>query len=274
MALQKEIWLNDIVEGLFADNTFAARSINHSAFVNNLTVHVPNAGAAPGVTKNRSQLPASITHRTDIDLNYQIAEYTSDPVHVPHAEEVELSYDKRNSIIRQSRAALNDTVHTDLLAAWANGATTKEATDETSIKSLFEEAKVAFDTADIPQTGRCVALEATAYNKFLTELSQFVGQSFLASADAKNGIVGRFYGFDVYMRSNLAPCTSQSKSRVALFWQEDCVSRALGATELFVNEKDATWYGDIMSALVRAGGSRVRNDKKGVLNVEMTVSGN
>jgi hypothetical protein len=51
MALNREIWINSIVEQLFADNTFMARSLDHSEFVNNLTVHVPCAGSAPGVTK-------------------------------------------------------------------------------------------------------------------------------------------------------------------------------------------------------------------------------
>ena len=44
MALQVEIWVKSIIEGLFANNTFAARSVDHSEFVNEKTVHVPNAG--------------------------------------------------------------------------------------------------------------------------------------------------------------------------------------------------------------------------------------
>ena len=34
MALQVEIWVKSIIEGLFANNTFAARSVDHSEFVN------------------------------------------------------------------------------------------------------------------------------------------------------------------------------------------------------------------------------------------------
>lgn len=65
MALQVEIWVKSIIEGLFANNTFAARSIDHSEFVNEKTVHVPNAGAAPNVEKNRTVFPANVTERKE-----------------------------------------------------------------------------------------------------------------------------------------------------------------------------------------------------------------
>ena len=47
-------------------------------------------------------------------------------------------------------------------------------------------------------------------------------------------------------------------------WQDGCVSRALGSTDLFDNQGNALVYGDIISAAVRAGGHYMRNDKKGV----------
>ena len=81
MALQVEIWVKSIIEGLFANNTFAARSVDHSEFVNEKTVHVPNAGAAPNVEKNRTVFPANVTERKDVDLTYQMDEFTVDPVH-------------------------------------------------------------------------------------------------------------------------------------------------------------------------------------------------
>lgn len=264
MALQREIWINDIVEGLFADNTFAARSIDHSQFVNNRTVHVPNAGAAPSVVMNRSELPAEIKHRTDIDLTYLIDEFTSDPIHIPNAETVELSYDKRQSVLSQMKAALADQVHTNLLKKWANDAlySTGAAAMPASIKDLVLTAQQHMNADDIPQTGRCLMLNAEAYTKLLKELTGSQGNAFLHTADAAKGTVGNLFGFDVYLRSRLA--TIEAGDVYAMFWQAQSVSRALGSTEVFMNDGDAAWYGDILSALVRAGGSRVRADKKGV----------
>lgn len=289
MALQKQIWLNSIVEPLFANNTFAVRSIDHSPFVTNKTVHVPNAGSAPSVVKNRSSFPASAAQRTDYDLTYDINEYSTDPVHIQNAEQVELSYNKRESVLKQMKAALADNVHIDLALSWvpsgyakvgtSGAATPSHLASTTGNRQAMTKADVLavknlFDLDDVPQGGRCMLLDAVMYNQLLSSLSESEAAAFNASVDAQRGIVGKLYGFDFYMRStvfrvvaagtSMASSTAATNSAAGLAWQEDCVSRALGNHELFENEKDALFYGDVMSALVRAGGKYIRNDKKGV----------
>ena len=59
MALNKQVWLNTIVENFFPDNSFATKSIDDSVFVSNKTVHIPNAGAPSGVVINRTEKPAN-----------------------------------------------------------------------------------------------------------------------------------------------------------------------------------------------------------------------
>lgn len=289
MALQKEIWLNSIVELLFADNTFAARSVNHSAFVNEKTVHVPNAGSAPEVTKNRSVFPASASQREDYDLNYTINEYSTAPIHLQHSEEVELSYNKRESILKQMKAALSDSVHADLVVSWIPSGFAKVGTSgaaapahmssSTGNRQAMTKADVLavknqFDLDNIPQTGRCMLLDAVMYNQLMASLSESEATSFNASVNAQKGVLGNLYGFDFYMRSTVLrvnaagttinPTAAATTSAAGLAWQEDCVSRAEGQHEIFDDEDNPLYYGDVMSALVRAGGHYIRNDKKGV----------
>ena len=166
MALQVEIWVKSIIEGLFANNTFAARSIDHSEFVNEKTVHVPNAGAAPNVEKNRTVFPANVTERKDVDLTYQMDEFTVDPVRIPHAEQVELSYNKRESVTRQSRRKLAQDIYESIIYNWipegvkvvetlgeAVAAHIKEATGNRKrmTKQTVEELQTLFDEQDIPE---------------------------------------------------------------------------------------------------------------------------
>jgi hypothetical protein len=289
MALQTQIWINSIVELLFADNTFAARSIDHSAFVTDKTVHVPNAGSAPSVVKNRSVFPATAAQREDYDLTYDINEYSTDPVHIQDAERVELSYNKRESVLKQMKSALADKAHIDLALSWVPSGYAKVGTSgaaapahmpsSTGNRQAMTKADVLavknlFDLDDIPQTGRCMLLDAVMYNQLVASLSESEANAFNASVNAQRGILGRLYGFDFYMRSSvfrvaangasMASSASATTSAAGLAWQEDCVSRAMGNHELFENNKDALFYGDVMSALVRAGGSYIRNDKKGV----------
>ena len=301
MPLQKEIWINDLVENLFADNTFASRSVDHSVFVDGKKVHVPNAGAAPTVKKNRSTVPASATKRTDVDLEYEINEYTTDPILVSNAENVELSYSKRKSVIRNTALALQDEAHSDLIYSWIPSskpetiATSGEsvvahiATATGNRKALTKadilKVKAKFDAADVPQTGRCILVDAVMYNQLLESLTEMQSNAFLTTADASRGIIGKLFGFDFYMRSKVAKTTSAgvlkewsasaaaTDSAAALAWQEDSVSRALGQNVLFENEGSALYYGDVLSGLVRAGGRHMRNDNKGVcLIYQATVS--
>lgn len=290
MALTKEIWLDSIVGNLFADNSFAIRSTDHSGFVNNKTVHVPNAGSAPGVTKGRSTFPATVITRTDNDLTYDIAEFTTDPFRVPNAEKVELSYDKRESIIGASRSAIIEKVHTDLIESWVpDGFSKVQTTGDAKAAHLDSAtgnrksmtandvlaAKILMDRANIPMNDRCILLDCDMYNQLLGSLSEKEAQAFLDSANAQAGVVGKLYGFDFYMRSTvlrvvangstLATSNAATDCAAGLAWQKDCVSRAIGEADLFERPKDPLYYGDVFSMLVRAGGHYVRYDKKGVV---------
>lgn len=290
MALNKEIWESSIVEGLFADNSFLARALNHSSFVNFKTVHVPNAGSAPEVTKNRSQYPAQAGNRTDYDLTYNLNEFTTEPIHITNVEEVELSYDKRQSILGATQAALKEAVAKDVLKAWVpSGYTLVKTTGDAVAHHLASQTgnrkkltladivavKKEFDKANLPQEGRCILLDYEMYSELLDALSAVQSNAFLASADTARGIVGKLYGFDFYMRSevlrtvaagtSLAASAAATDQAAGIAWCDKCVSIAQGAVEIFAAENDPTYYGDIVSALVRAGGSYMRYDKKGVV---------
>lgn len=45
-------------------------------------------------------------------------EFTVDPVRIPHAEQVELSYNKRESVTRQSRRKLAQDIHESIIYNW------------------------------------------------------------------------------------------------------------------------------------------------------------
>ena len=119
MALQQEIWLNDIQEKLFAGNEFITRSTDHSAFVSNKIVHLPQAGILPTVEKDRASYPATIAQRTDADRTYNLGEFTTDPIHITDIDELQTSYDKRNSVLGQHIDVLNDRIALETAYSWA-----------------------------------------------------------------------------------------------------------------------------------------------------------
>jgi len=294
-AIQREIWMNAIVEGLFADNSFLSKAFNADVFVNQgKWVHIPNAGAPSNVVKNRTVKPANVSTRTDSPLSFMLNEFTTDPIYIPHADTVELSYNKRESVLRQDKAVLQEVVGNDFLYAWAPGAantisTTGDATvahTDAAVgnrlkltKSDVLKAMTKFNSDNIPQTERYLLLDAVMYSELLDDLTTQESQAFHAGVDTANGIVGKLYSFNVMIRSKALRYTAAGVAKewtaagaatdnaAALAWHFNSVCRALGEVVAFENMSDPTWYGDIYSFLVRAGGRPMRADVKGLLAI-------
>lgn len=294
MALQKEIWLDTLVENFFPDNSFTSKSIDDSQFVDNKQVHIPNAGRPSAVKVNRTQKPATVNERTDNELTYQMDELTTDPVHIAHADTVELSYDKRSSILANDKQELQRVASEIILHRWANGLTAKETiltdgVDRTAhtekgtgqrkrmTSAIVHRIALEFDRQDLPKIGRYLLLDADMYADLLDSLTEPQRFAFLGTADVSKGTVGQLYGIDIFSRSSVLRLKSDSSiitdpsegesTEVAagLAWQQSCVSRALGEVKMFDSTDNPLYYGDIYSFLMRTGGSRRRYDKKGVL---------
>lgn len=292
MAIQKEIWQRTIIEGLFADNTFAGKAVNDDAYVKEgKVVHIPNAGSASKVEINRSTVPAKAAKRTDVDVNYTLDELTTDPVYIPFAETIELSYDKRNSVISQDRQKLIEEAHQNLLYSWAPASTsfvrtTGEAVDAHTTSATGQRKGLTkadilslmtkFNADNIPMTDRYILLDAQMYAQLLNDLTETDAIGFFRTADVQRGVVGTLYGFNIMQRSQVLRYTTAnalSKFSVAgaaadnaagLAWQLSSLSRAVGEVKVFDSVDNPLYYGDIYSFLVRCGGTIRRNDKKGV----------
>lgn len=295
MAIQKEIWLSSIVEGLFAENSFVSKAFNADMFVNaGKIVHIPNAGAGSGVSKNRTQFPATVTTRNDVDLYFALDEYTTNPIRIPHADTVELSYDKRESVIRTDRNTLIEHVANSFIGYWSPASTqvirtTGESApahvpSATGVRTLLRKADISaaalqFNKDDVPSEGRYMLIDAVMYQQLLDDMTDKDSMAFHASADVKNGVVGKLYGFNIMMRSKAGRYATNLTSKdwtaagattdhgAVLAWHIDSVCRALGEVNMFDNVSDPTYYGDIYSFLVRAGGRPMRDDVKGLLAI-------
>lgn len=299
MALNKQVWLNTIVENFFPDDSFATKSIDDSIFVDNKTVHIPNAGAPSGVEINRSQKPATVNQRTDQDLTYDMDELTTNPIYIPDIDTVELSYDKRSSILRNDRMELQKQAHQNLLYRWfatgkvvetegdareAHTSTTATGNRKALTKATILKLMTRFNQDDVPATGRYILLDAVMYADLLKDLTEKELSAFLASADAQKGVLGNLYGFSIMQRSQVLRLTSgkallkwsadaaATELAAGLAWQEQCVSRALGDVKMFDKVDDPTYYGDIYSFLMRVGGSYRRYDKKGIYVIAEAAS--
>ncbi len=302
IALQKEIWLNDIVGNLFKANPHLAYAMNADQFVlAGKVVHIPNAGGTPGVQRNRTKLPATVVKRNDVDITFPLDEFTSDPMRIDNAEKYELSYDLRNSVIGEQKSAIAELVGDWFFRYWSPevagsmirtaggnvaahyGTGNRKLVTLAIIKSIQKQ----MDNWNVPQEGRVACLDAEMMDQLTTELTVTAYRDFSSAYDAQRGVLGKLYGFDflaprstVLRYDNTAtpvpqdPDTSvaAADNAAGLFWQRDLVIRAMGQNEFFQSEGDPTVYGDIYSALLRAGGRIKRNDSKGVVALIQAAS--
>jgi hypothetical protein len=294
MAVQKEIWVKYIIKRFWKDNQFLKFMSNDDDYVlAGKVVHIPNPGTKPLVTKNRSSFPGTIVRRADTDITYNLDEYTTDPTHIVDADKVELSYDKIGDVFGDHAGQLVETIADDMIvkyltaiaaanvikstgAAAAAKITGQTTTRKVLLEADVKKAKLLFDLQNVPSTERYMMLESNQMDELTTSLGQTQYRDFSEYMDAKEGIVGRLHGFNIMQRSSVAIMTSADVvkaigSAVAatdnvagLAWQKGSLARALGEKKFFENPNRAEYYGDIYSALLRAGGRVRREDASGV----------
>lgn len=297
MALQKEIWITDLVGNLFRSNPFLNFAQNWDEFVlAGKVVHIPNAGSKPSVSRNRSKLPATVVIREDMDITFNLDEYTTDPMLIPNAEEYELSYDKRASVTGEQQAALDELVGDWVLYYWAPSASTQivrttgdsvsaHSTGATGNRKKLTVADIKacqkkMNSQNIPAQGRYAILDAEMYDQLTDSMTATQYRDFSAAINVQEGVVGKLYSFTfldpreiVLTYTNASTpvvkepgaASATTDNGAGLFWHKDYVGRALGMKEVFENENDATFFGSIISHLLRAGGRKKRNDGKGVI---------
>jgi hypothetical protein len=303
MAVQKEIWQNDIEEQIFRDNAFVRFSFKADEFVNGRAVHIPQSGGSGGVVKNRAQLPANVRKRTDTDVIYLIDEYTVDPVLIPNADTVELSYDKRNSVLEEDKNKLSQTIAEEMLYNWLHDQTTGNPLPATSIIKTTGAAiaatapgatgfRKAATITDLQRAstflrnqnrwidGKMVSLQPANLHAQIFPADSLTTATYMASAteeERRNGLIMKAQGFGIMSRSLVvivsaagvikAPgaASEAGDCEAILCWYTLAVETAYGTVKMFDQIGAPEYYGDLYSFLCRMGGRARRANFAGIV---------
>ena len=293
MAVEVELWHADIVEEIFKDNEFLKYAFDADDYVlAGKIVHIPQSGGAANVQKNRTVIPAVSVTRTDPDSTYVLDEYTTDPVRIENAEAVEVSYDKRRSVIAENTEGLKEFVGDNMLYNWAvnvpvanvvntsGSNVTAPAPGASGNRKAFTEIDLKacrdkLNKQGVAKKNRYILLPT----EMLSQLETDMGDKFHYKdvVNLPEGTITKLYGFYIMERSEVlindgfgesvkvpGAAAGAQDCQVGLFWQKNMVERALGEVKMFESADDPNSYGDIYSLLVRAGGKGRRSDGKGV----------
>jgi hypothetical protein len=304
MAIEVEVWVKDIQENLFFENEFLNLAVDHSAYVINSVVHIPQSGANPTVVKNRTELVADLQQRTDTEITYGVDNYTTDPFLVKNIDDLQLSYSKRQSVLGQHIATLGDTIAVNTLQAWAvTGSTTHvlrttgtDSGDEvltpsaTGTRKLLTKRDLAraaaiMDLDKVPKQGRYAIIPTTMYYNLFTDTELIANRARLSEDLIKTGVVGDIHGFKIIYRGTVVRYTSAAGNNIraedsagattdcagTICFSSFAVSQAIGEIMVYLNEGEARSYGDIMSAEVNQGASFLRAGNYGRVCIAQAV---
>lgn len=222
-----EIWTDYIVGNLFKDNEFILNSVDESQYVIGAgVVHIPQAGSPSGVKRNRTQLPATITRRKDIDVTYVLDEFTTDPRFIPNIDKAELSYDKMDSCMSEDMAYLKQFVAEAMLYNWRPSHFIKTTGDATAAHygtgnrravklTDFIVAKETMNKWGIPKADRVCIIDTTMKGQLVRELAASSARDYSVIYNPVTGEIDKLEGFKIYERSTVLLASNQTLTAVS-----------------------------------------------------------
>ena len=305
MALIKEIWVNQVVETLTQDAAFLPASIDHSQYIAFGTVHVPQSGANPNVLVNPTSFPLAISPRVDTDNTYSMNRYTLEPTIIDNLDALQVSYDKKNSVIGQQIRTLVERAGTQVAYSWtATGAAnivyttgaagTSLAPSATGTRKQVALADIAnlakkLDKDNVPRNGRKLLMNSDMFWELFT-ISEVVRASYngFQTSTVATGVVAQLFGFEIMMRPTVSVFANSATSPKAvdaagaatdnlacIAWHPTTVSRALGTINPLFDEGGngngkPEYLGSIFNMEVMLGSAILRSDMKGVASLVQT----
>ncbi|OJX37174.1 MAG: hypothetical protein BGO87_12705 [Flavobacteriia bacterium 40-80] len=276
--LNKEIWLPDLMEGFYADDMFLSECRDMTAFVDNDTINLAEAGVNPDVLINNTSYPIATAQRADTALALPLDTYDTENTLIRAIETAELSYDKRSSVLFGHRMALrmrfmeyaafriapatNGTYTPIITATGANNGSGNKRLTFADVLNLQRQ----FDEAEMPSEGRILVLSAQhrmdlqnedrdLYNQLLKDKSLY-GFKLYSLASKRLPRYNKTTGAKVAWQATDAPSTDV---RASIAFHKDEVMRAQGTVDMFAREKDPDERGDKFGFQMRGLSMPIRN---------------
>jgi hypothetical protein len=308
MALIKEIWVQDVQEALNRNADFLPYSVDHSAYIAFGIVHVPQSGANPTVLKNPATFPLTISERTDTDRTYSLNQFALEPTLITNLDELQISYDKRQSVLGQQISTLTQRIGDEVAISWSasgaanivntsgSAAATALAPGATGTRKQVALADIAalaskLDKDNVPRGNRKLLMSTDMFWE-LFQISDVIRASYNGFQNQGNvlqtGTVAQLYGFDIMMRpvvsvyanSTTAPkafgaATATTDNLACIAFHSTSVARALGSMNpLYDSGSNGNgkpeYLGSIFNMEVMLGSAILRADMKGVAALVQT----
>lgn len=262
MAIEKELWIEMIKEGMVPDTSFLSRSVDMSEFVEANKLHLAEAGMDPEVLIDNDAFPVPAATREDTPRELLLHTFDTKNTIVRNIEAKECSYNKMDSVVRSHRNALVKKTSAFAAHNWCpakNGEFTpvikaEGAVNASGVKRVsfedFLQMEAKFRGLDVDMN-TLVAVLNTVHLADLMAEDMKLYKEVLTS--------GKLFSFTLFSFSMLPyfdTTTGEKKAfgaamggndtQASLVYSDKEVMRAAGDTEVFVKYKDPQERGDVI----------------------------
>jgi len=291
--INKEIWVKDFAANLYDSKEWYNIGKNHSEYVLNSIVHIPQfvASVVPTKVTNSTTLPVAATRQTFDDLTYSVEMLAMAPQYVTNIDAAEASFDTRTALMQDGISYLQQAMSIEIADKWApivsgsvaltTGTSTRSNIyGNTSIKKLtfndvlLAKSSLIRNTKNVDLDKLYIIVDSVMYNDIVT-MSEFNDKSTLVGDTAVvKGLVGEIGGLKVIQRAIGLPYVSQyvkaavdytdghaaTMFSAALLVAGDYVSYAYGTMEngqimMGVTPYAQGYYSDVLQGHTRVGAS-------------------
>tara|TARA_R110002126_G_scaffold78629_2_gene195657 strand:+ start:3440 stop:4291 length:852 start_codon:yes stop_codon:yes gene_type:complete len=269
--LLKELWVPGIKENPVPDTSFVSASTDMSEYVENNKLHLAEAGVEPDVYEDYfsgNEDPLPVQAITDIPNEVVLKTYSSAQTRHRNLQDVELQYNKKDSIIARHRTSLGKNIGQRAAFAWTTGVDDAfnklmnlGAND--SVIDAIADLEAFFGTLDkMENLNLCLSPE------FKARIRKEDKVLYKDLMNAKKGDI--FWGFKIWHYSQNPLFTSlgvkkpygstkdAGDKRCSFAWATDEVFRCFGDTEMYENLRDSGLQADTLSFAQRALVGKIR----------------
>ena len=260
--LQTEVWIAGIKENPIPNNSFVYQSVDLSQYVEHNKLHLAEAGVEPTVHEDyfaTANNPLPVANIEDIANEVVLHTYSTEQTRHNELQEIELSYDKRSSVIQRHRTSLAKNIGKRAAWAWApqkNNEWNKvcNLTANDSVLDAIIDIKSFLEGKDI-YDGINICLNADHFARIRKEDKRLY-------KDIMNE--NQMYGIKVF-QYNQTPlytkngekkpfgATKDTEDKQSSFvWVTDEVFRCFGDVKMYPTLRDSGLQGDTISFAQRA----------------------
>lgn len=281
MAIEKELWIEMIKEGMVPDTSFFSQSVNMDEFVENNVLHLQEAGVDPKVLVDNDVWPIPVATREDIPIELPLHTFDTENTLVRNIEEKESSYNKMESVIRSHKNSLIKQISAHAAYNWcptengdmtpvivSSGEVNKAGLKRVSFEDILNmEAK--FRALDVPMDSLVIVLNAVHLADLQAEDMKLY-KEVLASGKIFNSRLYTFSQLPYFdtttgKKTAFGTAVGENDSQASLVYCKDEVCLARGVTDVFAKYKDPEQRGDIIGFQQRAMALPIRGKYIGAI---------